>query len=264
MEQLPPSSNVPSSPKMGQTDPLTPIPSPANPVIITKAPPGRRPSGNTTSRPSSKKESKSSKSSRYYAGEIAVLTLSCVIFVGGLVAAISVACMRRKKQQHHRRRLSHFPAIPVEVRLQKQMPLRNIGGAPARPVIFPMALPTTSEPMLSTDTDNTSETFTDSPNMSPSRGQQCRNSNSCSNNNNGVCPECRKMRKPHSHGVRGAVQHHRDKNLIKSARNPRETSVHSNNDSGIDGSEGQCHCCQSHLNSSSESGRSVMQLTISL
>lgn len=90
-----------------------------------------------------------------------------------------------------------------------------------------------------------------------------------------VCPDCRKIRKPNNNNHSGASHNNnnnnhvsnnnrllvngvargvRDRDRGKQSRHPREVSLPSSNDSGIDGSDGQCHCCQSH-NSSSESGR---------
>lgn len=213
------------------------------------------------------------KNSYFYAGEIAVLTMSCVVFLGGLVAAVSIACVRRRKRRRHRRRLSHIPAIPVEVRLQKQ----GLGGG-SRPVLFPMALPGHNgdlHPNNSADSsDATSETYTDGlPELHHQRSASFVNVHKTGLTV--VCNVCRKIRKPNNHnansnshnnhnnnnnrlvvnGVARGVRD-RDRGNGKSGRHLRGEdgrSLPSSQDSGIDGSDGQiCHCCN---NSSSESGR---------
>ncbi|XP_035703696.1 cadherin-89D isoform X2 [Folsomia candida] len=241
-------------------------------VIIANSP--RNDSDNEIIPGSNKTNKSHHKNSYFYAGEIAVLTMSCVVFLGGLVAAISIACVRRRKNRR-RRRLSHIPAIPVEVRLQKQpMGSRLVLGS------RPMALP--GEPLPNNNnngtesSDATSETYTDGL---PELGHHQRSASFVNVNVHktglSVCPDCRKIRKPNNNNHSGASHNNnnnnhvsnnnrllvngvargvRDRDRGKQSRHPREVSLPSSNDSGIDGSDGQCHCCQSH-NSSSESGR---------
>ncbi|CAG7723425.1 unnamed protein product [Allacma fusca] len=254
------------------TTTVTKLPTSSEPTIVTKGP--YSPISPSRVYPSSPEypnildtgKKSPQKNSNLYAGEIAVLTLSCVIFLGGLVAAISIACVRKRRRRLSRRR-SHMPAIPVEVRLQKQMPSRTIGNAPNRTVIFPMALPT--EPLHTESSDNTSDTYTDTQEVLGGRevmggggggGNHHRESKRFGIQNAlSICPDCRKIRKPNgaaNHG--GARRSHRnlDRGPMKSGVvRPREFSLPSSNDSGIDGSDGHCTCCQSHNNSSSESGR---------
>lgn len=155
-----------------------------------------------------------------------------------------------------------MPAIPVEVRLQKQMPSRSIGNAPNRTVIFPMALP--PEPLHTESSDNTSDTYTDSQEVLGGGGILGGMSRHGEPKHFGmqgglaICPDCRKIRKPNHH--MGPRRSHRnlDRGPMKPGGiRPREFSLPSSNDSGIDGSDGHCTCCQSHNNSSSESGRYV-------
>ena len=265
---IPPTTTVAPIKKRPRTT-QEPRPDLTEPVIITKGPPrivfgksangNRGPVLNITDPIGADNNNIHSyqKTANFYAGEIAVLTLSSVIFLGGLVAAISVACVRRKRRSR-RRVPRHVPAIPVEVRLQKQMPTARIANGPARPILFPMALP--GDPMMGeANSENTSDTYTDSGDL---MRDGPKDSYALQTAGFSICPDCRKLRKPgrivaREQALRNAGRDTRDRGPMKlRPLGPREISLQSSNDSGIDGSDGHCNCCHSH-NSSSDSGRSV-------
>lgn len=202
-----------------------------------------------------------------------MLTLSCIIFLGGLIAAVSVACIRRKRRHGHGhghsgrpggRPMSHISAIPVELRMPKGR--GGIGNAPPRPLIFPMALP--GEPPQTDSSDNTSETYTDGAEVA---AVQQRATSHGVRTGLPTCPDCGKFRKPlgipnpggapqnpQNNGYRGPSRNSRDNKGPNKSRHPMEISLPSSTDSGIDGSDGQCTCCQSHNNNNNPSdSRSV-------
>jgi hypothetical protein len=251
VRRMPPPTTLPP-PVIRRT--TTESPRRHEPPIITKGPPrvifgksanpnGYHPPLNTSDPEGADNRNIHSyqKTASFYAGEIAVLTLSTVIFLGGLLAAISVACVRRKR----RRGPVHHPPAPLQVRLQKQMPTARIAGGSARPVLFPMALP--GEPLMgegTTESESWSET-----------GEGLKDSLALATAGFSLCPDCRKLRKPVRGGGGGGGRETRDRGPMKLLR-PREISLQSSHDSGIEGSDGHCNCCHSH-NSSSDSGRSV-------
>lgn len=212
------------------------------------------------------------KHSYFLAGEIAVLTLSCIIFLGGLIAAVSVACIRRKRRHGHRpsaRPMSHISAIPVELRMPKNS-RGGIGNAPPRPLIFPMALP--GEPPQTDSSDNTSETYTDGAEVAAIQQRVTSHGVTHGVRSSGLptCQDCGKFRKPpgvpntapphnpQNNGYRGPSRNSREhKGPGNKTRHPLEISLPSSTDSGIDGAEGQCTCCQSHNNNNQSDNRSV-------
>lgn len=173
--------------------------------------------------------------------------------LGGLTAAVSVACVKRSS--HRRPRQIPRAPLPIDVHMQKQLPNRVLSN---RPLIFPMALPGQDGVMSEHYSETTSDTYTDA-------GEIFRDSHSQSDthilqaNGYSICPDCRKLRKPIANlglmkdNSRG--RSYIDRGPLKQVRNfgPRDISIQSSHDSGIDGSD-QCNCCHSH-NFSSDNGR---------
>lgn len=246
------------------TTPSTHEPSPeaAEPAIVTKGtpPPGyvqertriqnrnRVPIINVTNLDFESHEDYQ-RNANFFAGEVAVLTLSSVIFLGGLIAAIAVACVRKRKRRQSHRSRHHMPILPPDIRLQKQLsPSVRIANGPTRPILFPMALPT--EPMgmmtIEDSSDQTSDTYTDS---AEGVGHGCHNSqkpNPVVNKATGfsVCPNCRKLKKPGRKRGRTDEVPWREVGPMKRVRGfgmASRDSLQSSHDSGIDGSDG-CHC----------------------
>ena len=250
---LPPEPNATVSLKKKIVKPLSSEPTATNtkPRVLSGGTLSTRSPRNSTETGRNYKPGAGHAKSNLYAGEVAIIVLSSIILLGGLVAAISVSCVRRKRYSRSRR----SNGVPVEVRLQKQMPGRMVSN---RPLIFPMALPAHNA-IISDHSEATSDTYTDPGDIFLSE------SHALQSNGYSICPECRKLRKPSqtiigmSRQTRFLDGHIIDRGPLKQIRSfdPRDLSLHSNNDSGIDGSDGQCNCYLSHHSSSDGTSRSL-------